>query len=694
MSATYLDELNAAQREAVAHGDGPLLIVAGAGTGKTKTLACRVAHLIDRGVRPERILLLTFTRRAAQEMLSRAANMAAVEVRNRVWGGTFHAVANRLLRMYGRAVGLAPGFTVMDQADAADLMNLVRNDLGVAKKDKRFPRKQTLVGIYSRMVNGQDPLDEVLGRYFPWCEADAEGIRLIFDGYAERKSRNNTLDYDDLLLYWSALCDDAEVGPRVAGMFDHVLVDEYQDTNLIQAEILLKMRRENRNLCVVGDDAQSIYSFRGATVRNILDFPSQFDAARIVRLEQNYRSTRPILAASNAVMAHAAERYTKELWSRRESDQKPALHTCLDEDEQSHIVVDRIIAHLEEGIPLHRQAVLFRAGHHSSHLEVELARRNIPFHKYGGLKFVESAHIKDLVAFLRVLDNPFDELSWFRILLLLDGIGPRTARRVIGDLGVTPRSEAAGNGTATPLRRLIESPPSVPPAARASFGQLRVTLGECVACGVEGESEGSGETGPAVSVQVERLRRFYDPICQRVHENARIRMRDIEQLEQIAQRYRSRSSFLADLALDPPTSTADLAGPPFLEEDYLNLSTIHSAKGCEWDVVYVIHAADGMIPSDMATDSEASVDEERRLFYVAMTRARDTLYVMVPLRYYHRWSARGDAHSYAQVTRFIPEQDRSFYALRSVEAGADDAVPDVSWSRRSVSARVRRLWQD
>ena len=706
MPNPWLDGLNREQLEAVTHGDGPLLVIAGAGTGKTRTLACRVAHLIGRGVSPDRILLLTFTRRAAAEMLSRADQMSGMKTSSRVWGGTFHAVSNRLLRIYGRALGLPPDFTVMDQGDAADMMNLIRNELGLAKQKKRFPRKQTLVNIYSRTVNARDKLTDVLERHFPWCQDDVEGIREIFDRYVERKRANNVLDYDDLLMFWSVLCETTGVGETVADRFEHVLVDEYQDTNAVQGEILIGMRKKYDNIMVVGDDAQSIYSFRAATIRNILDFPEHFPNTRVVTLERNYRSTKPILAASNAVMDQASERYTKDLWSDRESDARPILYTCLDEAEQCGVVCDHIIAHLEMGVPLMRQAVLFRAGHHSDQLEVELARRNIPFHKFGGLKFIEAAHIKDMLAFLRILENPHDEISWFRVLLLLEGVGPRTARRVMDQLGVHGRAaepartdQGAAAAKPSPLKRLADDPPKVPAGAREQFEQLRTVLIECgrsepAAPDDADEPEQERKAGPSVATQVERLRHFYEPIFQSTYDNWKIRLRDIEQLEQIASRYRSRSRFITDLTLDPPTSTSDLAQPPFLEEDWLTLSTIHSAKGCEWDAVHIIHAADGMIPSDMAVSDEEGVDEERRLFYVAMTRAKDVLYVYFPLRYYHRRSRFGDAHSYAQLTRYLPESTRHLFEQRAGEEQEEDAVRFKPLSIVELEDRLKKLWRE
>ncbi len=699
--APWLDDLNPAQREAVTHGDGALLVVAGAGTGKTKTLACRVAYLTEQGVAPDLILLLTFTRRAAAEMLSRAGRMAGQGTAGKVWGGTFHAVASRLLRIYGQAMQLPNDFTVMDQDDAADMMNLIRSELGLAKGDRRFPRKVTLVKIYSHTVNAQKPLRNVLEAHFPWCANDIDAIAAIFEAYTQRKTQQHVLDYDDLLLYWETLCAAPHVGKKVADRFEHILVDEYQDTNPVQAHILRGMRKKYDNIMVVGDDAQSIYSFRAATVRNILDFPKHFPGAGIVTLEQNYRSTKPILAAANAVMRQAKERYTKELWSERRSDQKPILFHCEDESQQTDVVCRHILAHLEEGVALRNQAVLFRASHHSADLEIELARRNIPFYKFGGLKFIEAAHIKDMLAFLRILENPFDEISWFRVLRLLDGIGTQTARRIMDALGVRPsllmpgRGDGSEGGAATsPVVRLITASPTVPPRVREQFAELRLTLVDCCRCNVNGGSHDStsGEHHRAkvasLAVQIERIGRFYKPILERVYEKAAARQRDLEQLERIARRYRSRRRFITNLTLDPPTSTSDFAGPPHLEEDWLTLSTIHSAKGCEWRVVHIIHIADGMIPSDMALGDSAGEDEERRLFYVAMTRAKDMLYVYFPLRYYHRRFGMSDAHSYAQLTRFIPDSVRPLFEERT--ESIDEPCEDTDW-RTDVPSDVGGL---
>jgi DNA helicase-2/ATP-dependent DNA helicase PcrA len=653
------DDLNPEQRAAASHGEGPLLIVAGAGSGKTTTLAARVACLLARGVRPERVLLLTFSRRAAREMLSRAAHRGGGDA-ERVWGGTFHAVANRLLRIHGRALGLAPGFTVLDQADGADVMNLLRDELGFASRERRFPRKETLAQIHSRVVNAGDKLDVVVERHYPWCVEELDGIRAIFQAYTARKREQQTLDYDDLLLFWKALATSPATGPQVAAMFDHVLVDEYQDTNALQADILAAMRRhEPRNVTVVGDDAQAIYGFRAATVRNILEFPERFPGTTIVKLERNYRSTAPILALSNAVIERSPQRHDKTLWTDRTGGPTPVLQACLDESAQADAICRAVLAARERGTQLIEQAVLFRAAHHSDVLEVELLRRNIPFMKYGGLKFLEAAHVKDALALLRVLENPHDEVAWFRVLQLPEGMGPASARRLMAEIGV--RAERPG----TPLVNLLDHPVEVPKGAGPHVQALRSALAGCL-----------DERALAPSGQVERVRAYLEPVVSRKYESSAARLADLDQLALLARGYESRGRFLAELTLDPPVSTADLAGPPSLDEDYLILSTIHSAKGLEWDAVYVLHATDGCIPSDMATGDEDELEEERRLLYVALTRARDDLTITYPQRYYRR--QRPDQHMYAVVSRFLDTHE--------IRAHLDERAPDVDVRDDDVAA--------
>jgi DNA helicase II / ATP-dependent DNA helicase PcrA len=671
----WLDELNAEQRDAATHATpSPLLVIAGAGTGKTKTLASRVAWLIENGTSPSSILLLTFTRRAAVEMLDRAGQLVGPAKAAQVVGGTFHAVANRLLRQYGPAIGLSPAFSVVDPSDSADLIDLVRSDLGFGSTDRRFPRKSTIAAIYSRVVNSRTKLDDVLRTHFPWCIEDADGIRQIVDAFIKRKREQAVLDYDDLLLWLHALLRVPGVCEEVADRFEHVLVDEYQDTNLIQSEILAALRARKKSVMVVGDDAQSIYSFRAATVENILNFPKQFENTRVIKLERNYRSVQPILDASNAVMSRANHQFAKNLVGVRQSEQKPRLVHVQDETGQSIAVCQRILDRLEQGTVLKGQAVLFRTGYHSDALEVELARRNIPFVKYGGLKFVEAAHVKDVVALLRLLTNPTDEMSWFRVLQLIEGIGPAAARKIIAGLGVT-------QSQSDPILTLRMDAVQVPQAARFQFAEFARAVLDCV------------DNKPKPAQALERIRVFYDPIFNRIYDNPQLRLRDLEQLEQIATNYTSLQQFVTDLAIDPPNSAQDLAGKPMLEEDYLVLSTIHSAKGCEWDVVHLLHVADGNMPADMACGSDAEIDEERRLFYVAMTRAKNELNLYFPLRYYFKKNKRSDKHSYAQLTRFIPPEHQRFYD--HVGAHQPDAkIETTIHARRVAQEQVDALLTD
>ncbi len=675
---SILDGLNREQRQAVCHDDSPLLIIAGAGTGKTKTLVHRVAHLIERGVEPERILLLTFSRRASAEMLRRVDQLLTklksnegpgkrLAVGRKVWGGTFHATASRLLRLFGDSIGLNPEFTIHDRADSEDLLDVVRTELKLAKTDRRFPKKGTCLAIYSMCVNSRLPLDEVLGSHFPWCREYGDELKRLFQAYTDRKEAGHVLDYDDLLLFWHGLLSDPAAGEKIRGRFDCILVDEYQDTNRLQSEIISQLRPGGQGLTVVGDDAQSIYSFRAATVRNILDFPKEFPGTTIVKLEQNYRSTQPILAATNAVIAQAQARFTKDLWSGQQAGAKPALVTCEDEDDQAAFVVAEVLRHREAGVDLRRQAVLFRASHHSVVLEAELARCNIPFVKYGGLKFIEAAHVKDLLSFLRLAENPRDIVAGTRVLKLLPGIGPAKAQQLMDTL-------VANHGD---FRTWTEA--RVPTEARDYWQKLVRMLLRL-----------AEKSNQDLASQVNQVRKFYAPLLEECYDDAAARLRDVEQIEQLAGRFKSRSQMLADLTLDPPASTEDLAGEPILDEDYLVLSTIHSAKGLEWDAVYMIHAADGNIPSDLSTGKAEQIDEELRLFYVALTRAKRSLNVSFPLRYYH--AARGafsDRHSYAQLTRFISADVKPHFDCRTT-SGRDTDEERAPINEPHIAADVRR----
>jgi DNA helicase-2/ATP-dependent DNA helicase PcrA len=677
-----LDKLNPQQRRAVEYSGlpaanaGPLLIIAGAGSGKTATLAHRVAWLIEQGADPRRIMLLTFSRRAAAEMTRRVDLLLSEFNRGTPgafceplsWAGTFHAIGARLLREYAETIGLAAAFTIHDREDSADLVNLVRYDLGYSKMEKRFPAKSTCLAIYSRVVNSENQLDDVLSRSFPWCAVWAEQLRKLFAHYVEAKQRQQVLDYDDLLLYWAHMLQEPAIAAEIAGRFDHVLVDEYQDTNALQGRVLLALRPNGAGLTVVGDDAQSIYSFRAATVRNILDFPAQFTPrAEMVTLEQNYRSTRPILAAANAVIGLAQERFTKNLWSERKSAEKPRLTSVRDEADQARYIVEKVLEAREQGLALKTQAVLFRASHHSGPLEVELTRRHVPFVKFGGLKFLEAAHVKDLLALLRWAENPRDRIAGFRVVQLLPGAGPATAARVL---------EHVGNSG---LRGLDEMDP---PAATAEHWPAFVETVRAV----------HGRTTPWPA-ELDLLTRWYEPHLHRIHEDAHLREPDLLQLVQIASTYPSRERFLTELTLDPPEATSARAGDPLLDDDYLILSTIHSAKGQEWKSVFILNTVDGCLPSDLATGTSAEIEEERRLLYVAMTRAKDHLHLMVPQRFFvHAQQKNGDRHLYASRTRFIPSSLLQHFECCAWPPAVVQASAKASHPPVDLGARVRRSW--
>ncbi len=669
-----LGQLNQAQRAAVTHRGQPLLIVAGAGTGKTKTLVNRVGSLLEDGADPSRIMLLTFSRRAAAEMLGRVAAAGFDTAATTVWGGTFHAVANRLLRLYGGAAGLGPGFTVLDQADATEMFKLVRTEEGFGERSRRFPKPDTIAGIYSRVVNAQAKLGDVLRSEFPWCAPHEEDLATLFGAYTRRKRASDLLDYDDLLLFWRGLLANPQVGQSIRSRFDHVLVDEYQDTNPIQADIVAGLvDGERTEVCAVGDDAQSIYGFRSATVANMWEFTDRFGGTTVT-LEENYRSTPEILDVANAVLATSKDHLDKTLRPTRPSGPRPRLVTCEDEATQSRVVVDEILSARERGIDLVNQAVLFRTSHHSDHLELELARRDVPFVKFGGLNYLEAAHVKDLLSLLRVLDNPRDELAWNRSLGLVDGVGPATIRKVADELNLGREPDA--------LQRFLNGEAPLPPRSADQANELIAAWSDCAADTL------------SVAEQLERLTPFLEMVLTQRYDNAQARLQDVAQLTVTAQGYDRRSRFLTELTLDPPSATGDLAGPPHLDDDWLTLSTIHSAKGAEWDRVHLIHAADGNIPSDMALSSPDGLSEELRLLYVALTRARDELTVTVPLRYHVNRHGNDDRHLYAQPSRFLTPITEHFEQAAAVAGGSSDAAVDVSGVgvADEVDAMLEGLW--
>ena len=684
---TYLSSLNPAQRIAAEHGTGqntvaPLLVIAGAGSGKTNTLAHRVAHLIAKGTDPGTILLLTFSRRAADEMARRAERIVRQLAAERPrlagaklsWTGTFHSIGARLLRENAGRIGLDAGFTIHDRGDSADLMNLVRHELGASCKAKRFPLKNTCLSIYSAAVNTMLPLEEVLQHRFPWCSEWQDELKQLFLSYVEAKQKQHVLDYDDLLLYWAQMVAEPMLAEEIGARFDHILVDEYQDTNALQSSILLALKPDGKGLTVVGDDAQSIYAFRGATVRNILDFPAHFTpSAKIITLEQNYRSSQPILAAANGVIGLATEQYSKELWSNRTSSELPQLVTVRDEADQAGFVVEQVLERREMGIRLKSQAVLFRASHHSATLEIELVRRNIPFVKFGGLKFLESAHVKDVLSVLRWIENPRDRVAGFRVLQLIPGIGPKTSAQVLDNLSTTQDV----------MMGLQES--RVPSNAAESWSGFLDLVKNLHQQSVPWPSE------------FETINKWYKGHLDRLYEDALVRQIDIDQLEKIAATYPSRQRFLTELTLDPPDATSGESGAPLLDEDYLILSTIHSAKGQEWTSVTLLNAVDGCIPSDLATGNSNEIEEERRLLYVAMTRAKDQLQIVVPQRFFvTQQSQYGDRHVYAGRTRFIPASILDLFEKKSWPVVEASPVQAAGRSREEVVdllSKMKAMWK-
>jgi DNA helicase-2/ATP-dependent DNA helicase PcrA len=684
----WLDHLTDAQRTAVTHDRGPLRILAGAGTGKTTTLSARVAWLLATGAPPERLLLLTFTRRAARQMLARTSSLMATAGLNRgsgspaarVAGGTFHAIAHRTLRRYASTLGLPEGFSVLDAADAADVIDMVRDEQGhAASMRRRFPRKALLVDIYSSAVNTGRPLSSVVPEIAPWAEDCIDAIAEICRGYVRRKRSAGLVDLDDLLLFWRAAAQDDRLGPRLAGSLDHVLVDEYQDVNELQVDILKGLRHGDPRITVVGDDAQALYSFRAAEPRHILEFDRVFPSSTTVVLETNYRSSQPILDVANAVGADATVGFSAVLRAARTAPGVvPQLVRCPDEDTQTDAVCDRILEHREAGVALREQAVLVRAAHHSALLELELGARRIPYVKYGGLRFIEAAHVKDMLAAFRLADNPGDVVAWFRLLQMLVGVGPATAHRVVAALGLLGSEDAPPDTDA--LASWSHASAHLPESAMPAAGVLVAALASL--------------PGEAVATHAERIRVAVAPLVEATYPEASARLADLDALVAASTKVARLSDVAADHVLEPPSSTGNLAGPPVIDEDWLVISTVHSAKGLEWDVVHVLHVTDGNIPSDMALGSPDGLEEERRVFYVALTRARHGLHLYVPERYHHHPNARDDRHGWAQPSRFLSERVRArCEQVTERRRGQDavDAMPAVDATER-VGVALEGLW--
>jgi DNA helicase-2/ATP-dependent DNA helicase PcrA len=686
------DALNPQQRRAATFGTpvkdkgvtaGPLLILAGAGTGKTNALAHRAAHLVVSGVDPARILMLTFTRRAAQEMIRRTQSIvtAVLEERGKgggrsvqsrlLWSGTFHSVGNRILRLFAKHLGLDPNFTVLDRADAADFMDVIRHELGFSNKDKRFPRKDACLAIYSYRINTRLSLKQTLDEQFPWVSEWEQDLTRLYREYVARKQKNNVLDFDDLLLYWHAMMKNPALAQSLAANFDHVLVDEYQDTSALQGEIIQALKPDGSGVTVVGDDAQAIYSFRAAAVENILGFAERFKPkAEMVVLSQNYRSTQPILDAANALMSEGARQHRKTLLGMRQSTQKPVYVALDDAQGQAEYIATRILAAREVGGSLRRHAILFRSSHHSDVLEVEFVKRNIPFVKYGGLKFLEAAHVKDMLSILRWVENPKNSVAGFRVLKLVPGFGPAHAKKALEHFeaqGFAVKSLAAFDA---------------PQLNKMDWKRFCTSL------------EKLADPATPWAGQVGLVREWYKPQLDRIYDAAFSRAGDLEQLEHLSTQYPSRERFLTELTLDPPAVTSDQSGAASKDEDYVVLSTIHSAKGQEWDFVYVLNVADGNFPSEFAAAKPDMIEEERRLLYVAITRARNELHLCAPLKYQVTQQAKdGDSHVYGAKSRFMSDKvlecfERTNY--RSIQ-GPESLRAEDSASV-DVAAQLKEMW--
>ena len=692
-TTNVFEALNPAQRRAATFGvasidnkgvdAGPMLILAGAGTGKTDTLAHRAAHLVLNGVDPARILMLTFTRRAAQEMIRRAQKIvaAALEEKGRpgdrsvvsrlIWSGTFHSVANRILRLYAKHLGLSSNFTVLDRDDAADLMDVIRHDLGYSSKDKRFPRKDACLAIYTYRVNTRLPLKQTIDEQYPWCSEWEQDLTRIYREYVVRKQKNNVLDFDDLLLYWHVMMQTPALAQSLSKNFDHVLVDEYQDTSKLQGEIVQSLKPDGKGVTVVGDDAQAIYSFRAAAVENILGFADRYTPkAEIVVLAQNYRSTQQILDCANELMAEGSRRHRKTLMGARQSAHKPCYVALDDAEAQAEYIVTKLLATREVGGSLKRHAILFRSAHHSAVLEVELARRNIPFVKYGGLKFLEAAHIKDMLSILRWADNPRNSVAGFRVLKLVAGIGPANAAQALAHF------EGKGHN----FKSLAYF--AAPQNARMDWKRFCVFL------------EKLADPATPWPAQVGLVREWYKPQLERLYEAAFSRGGDLDQLEQLATHYTSRERFLTELTLDPPVLSGDQSSMASKDDDYVILSTIHSAKGQEWDSVYVLNVADGNFPSEYAAGKPEMIEEERRLLYVAMTRARNELHLCAPLKYAVTQQAKdGDSHVYGAKSRFMTDKLLGFFEQTTYRShrGVEN-LQAADTATVNVAAQLKEMW--
>lgn len=603
----YENDLNPAQLSAVMHKKGSVLVIAGAGSGKTKTLTYRVARLIEDGIKPENILLLTFTKKAAAEMLSRAT-LVLDDRCEKVAGGTFHSFANIILRKYSKFLKLKSNFTILDKSDCEDIINHITGQM-FPKKEKRFPKKSTILEIYSKSVNKETPTKQIIEEEFPQFAHCEDKIIEVHKAYVGYKRENSVLDYDDLLLYVKLLLENNEgLRKKLSNQYQYIMVDEYQDTNTLQADVIKLLASEHSNIMAVGDDAQSIYSFRGANYRNILDFPKLFEGTEIIKLEQNYRSTQNILKLTNTIISKAKEKYAKTLFSNIESPIVPALICAKDTQMEADFICQRILELLDEDVNLSDICVLARNARMSYALEIELSKRAIPYQKFGGPKFMETAHIKDIVSHLRVIINPDDIISLNRILLLLKGVGATTVNNIIPII----------KGNLNPNIKLL------PSNKTTSLVPLLKTL----------ENLRSQISMRKPSDIVEDVIEYYRPILKDKYDDYNKREKDLDHFQYLSEQYSNLEDFISDMALEPPDASVEGMYKRNSDDEALTISTIHSAKGLEWDSVFIIGAVDGRFPSAYSFNSAEEMDEELRLMYVATTRAKNNLYITYPVDMY------------------------------------------------------------
>ncbi len=622
----YKELLNNSQFEAVRSTEGAYLLIAGAGTGKTRTLVYRVARLIEMGYDPYSILLLTFTRKAANEMLKRASLLLDDRC-SKIRGGTFHSFANLVLRKYHKAVGLDSNFTILDQGDSEDVINLIRSQSKFISNEKRFPNKQTLAKVYSLSINTNKNISEIIEENYPHFISLLDKILEIEKIYKEYKRKNNLLDYDDLLIYLrDFLFSESPAAKSLQSEIRFLMVDEYQDTNHIQAEIVQGLAAHHKNVMVVGDDSQSIYSFRGADFYNIIQFPKLFDDVKIIKLEENYRSYQSILDFANRIIRAALDKYEKNLFSRRGSGNLPQVIATVTENLQSKFIVEKILELREEGVKLNDIAILFRSSFHSFDLELELSKANIPFQKFGGMKFIESAHIKDVIAFLRIVENPKDIISWYRILLLHEGIGPKTAQRILDDI-------AAGklNSKHEPEEKIKSKYEKVAPLFYLIYEISKPKF--------------------QPSEILQKVLYYYDELFKINYDDWNKRRKDLDIFQNIVENYADLDSLLSDLAIEPIIDSVVDIEPENKENEFVTLSTIHSAKGLEWDTVFIIHAVEGYFPSSRNADKIEQIEEERRLMYVAVTRAKNNLFILYPMNLFDREAGR----TFSKPSRFLSD---------------------------------------